>query len=94
MYTAIAQMWNINIEASWLLLKTTSTEKRSYQYNRFTTLLLPILGLSILKYPIVSSLPYACLLNLFSDIITLQVRAVRIPHAGATAQVYIDTSHC
>jgi len=35
MYTTIAQMWNINIEASSLLLDTTSTEKRSYQSNKF-----------------------------------------------------------
>ena len=35
MYTAIAQTRNINIEASWLLLETTSTEKRSYQYHKF-----------------------------------------------------------
>ena len=34
MYTAIAQTRNINIEASSLLLRTTSTEKRSYQYNK------------------------------------------------------------
>jgi len=35
MYTAIAQTRNINIEASSLLLDTASTEKRSYQYNKF-----------------------------------------------------------
>jgi len=35
MYTAIALTRNINIEASVLLLDTTSTEKRSYQYNKF-----------------------------------------------------------
>jgi len=35
MYTAIAQTRNINIEASLLLLDTTSTKKRYYQYNRF-----------------------------------------------------------
>jgi len=35
MYTAIAHTRNINIEASSLLLDTTSTEKRSYQYNKF-----------------------------------------------------------
>ena len=38
MYTAIAQTRNIHIEASSLLLDTTSMEKRSYQYNRFSTL--------------------------------------------------------
>ena len=35
MYTAIAQTQNINIEVSSLLLDTTSTEKRSYQYKKF-----------------------------------------------------------
>ena len=35
MYTAIAQTPNINIEASSQLLDTKSTEKRSYQYNKF-----------------------------------------------------------
>jgi len=39
MYTAIAQMRNIYIEASSLLLRKTSTEKRSYQYNKLSTLL-------------------------------------------------------
>jgi len=36
MYTAIAQTQDINIEASSLLLRTTSMEKRSYQYNKFS----------------------------------------------------------
>jgi len=36
MYTAIAQMWSIDIEASSLLLMTISMEKRSYQYNKFS----------------------------------------------------------
>jgi len=35
MYAVIAQTRNINIEPSWLLLDTTSTENRSYQYNKF-----------------------------------------------------------
>ena len=39
MYTAIAETRNINIQASSLLLETTSTEKRSYQYNKLPTLL-------------------------------------------------------
>jgi len=39
MYTAIAQTLNINIEASSLLLDTTSPEQRSYQYNKLSTLL-------------------------------------------------------
>jgi len=39
MYTAIAQKRNIIIEASSLLLDTTSTEKRSPQYNKLSPLL-------------------------------------------------------
>ena len=35
MNTAIAQTRNINIEASSLLLGTTSSVKRSYQYKKF-----------------------------------------------------------
>jgi len=85
MYTAIAQTRNINIEASWLLLRT-STEKGSYQYNKlfYTFISLPILRRSIPKQTIISSLHYSCLLNEFSDIITITVLAVGIPHAEAT----------
>jgi len=39
MYTAIAQTRNINIEAFSVLLDTRSREKRSYQYNKQSTLL-------------------------------------------------------
>ena len=39
MDTSIGQTRNLNIEASSLLLDTTSTEKGSYQYNKFSTLL-------------------------------------------------------
>ena len=86
MYTAIAQMRNINIEASSLLLRTTSTEKRSYQYNKlfYTLISLPLLRRSISKQTIISSLHSSCLLNEFSDIITIKVLAVGIPHAEAT----------
>jgi len=86
MYTAIAQTRDINIEASSLLLKTTSTEKRSYQYNKlfYTFILLPILRRSIPERIIISSLHYSCLLNEFSDIITILVLADGIPHAEAT----------
>jgi len=86
MYTAIAQMRNINIEASSLLLRTTSTEKRSYQYNRlfYTFISVPILRRSIPKRILISSLHYLCLLNEFSDIITTKVLAVGIRHAEAT----------
>ena len=34
MFMVIAQMQNMNIKASSLLLDTTSTDKRSYQYNK------------------------------------------------------------
>jgi len=86
MYTAIAQTRNINIEASSLLLDTTSTEKRSYQYKKlsYTFISLPILRRSIPKQTIISSLSYSCLLSEFSDIITIKVLAVGIPHAEAT----------
>jgi len=86
MYTAIAQTRNINIEASSLLLRTTSREKRSYQYNKlfYTFISLPILRRSILKRVIISSLHYSCLLHEFSDIVTIKVLAVGIPHAEAT----------
>jgi len=53
MYTAIAQTRNINIQASSLLLDTTSTEKRLYQYNTFLSYLyqyLDYLPRSILLY--------------------------------------------
>ena len=74
MYTAISQTRNINIEASSRLLDTTSTEKRSYQYNKlfYTFISLPILRRSISKQVIISSLHYSCFLNEFSDIITIK----------------------
>ena len=86
MYTAIAQTRNINIEASSLLLERTSTEKRSYQYNKlfYTFISLPILRRSISKQTIISILHYMCLLNEFSDIIRIKVLAVGIPHAEPT----------
>ena len=86
MYTAIAQTRNINIKASSLLLRTTSTEKRSYQYNKlfYTLISLPLLRRSISKQTIISSLHYSCLLTEFSYIITIKVLAVGIPHAEAT----------
>jgi len=86
MYTAIAQMRNINIAASSLLLKRRSTEKSSYQYNKlfYTFISLPILRRSIPKQVIISSLHYSRLLNEFSDIITIKVLAVGIPHPQAT----------
>jgi len=86
MYTAIAQTRKINIKASSRLLDTTSPEKRSYEYNKlfYTFILLPILGRSISKQTIISSLHYSCLLKEFSDIITIKVLAVGIPHAEAT----------
>jgi len=84
MYTVIAQMWNINIEASSLLLDTTSTEKRSYQYNKFLHIIVTNTSTIYTEVNIISSLYYWCLLNEFSDIIMTQVLAVGIPHAEAT----------
>jgi len=80
MYTTIAQTRNINIEASSRLLDTRSTEKRSYQYNKlfYDFISLPILRRSISKQTIISILHYSCLLNEFSDIITIKVLAVGI----------------
>jgi len=86
MYTVIAQTRNINIQASSRLLATTSTEKRSYQYDKlfYTFISLPILRQSVSKQTIISSLHYSYLLNEFSDIITIKVLAVGIPHAEPT----------
>jgi len=85
MYTVIAQTRNINIEASSLLLDTTSTEKRSYQYNKLCTLYMVTNTSTIYtEGNIISSLHYSCLLNEFSDIITIELLAVGIPHAEAT----------
>jgi len=39
MNTALAQTPNINMEASSLRLETTSTKKRSYQYNKLSPLI-------------------------------------------------------
>jgi len=67
MYTAIAQTWNINIEASSLLLDTTSTEKRSYQYNKFLLDRYQYFNDICQSSSTVSSLHYSCLLKEFSD---------------------------
>jgi len=69
MYTVIAQTRNINIEPSSQLLNTTSTKKRSYQYNKFDTLSLINTSTIYTEVNIISSLHYSCLLNEFSDII-------------------------
>jgi len=84
MYTAIAQMRNIIFEASSLLFDTTSTKKRSYQYNKLSTISLTTLRRYTKMYSIISSLHYSHLLNEFSDIKTIMVPAVRIPHTEAT----------
>jgi len=77
-------MQGINIEASSLLLETTSTDKRSYQYNKFLQFIVTnITSTMYTEGPIISSLHYSYLLNEFSDIITTQVLAVGIPHAEA-----------
>jgi len=84
MYTAIARTQNINMKASSLLLETTSTDKRSYQYNKFLQfIVMNTTSTMYTEVPIISSLHYSCLLNEFSDIITTQVLAVGIPHAEA-----------
>jgi len=84
MHTAIAQTRNINIEASWLLLDTTRTEKRSSQYNKFFHLIITNTSTNYTEVTFISSLPYSGLLLEFSNIIVIQVLAVRIPHAAAT----------
>jgi len=83
MDTAIDLMWTINLEASSLLLQTTSTEKSSYLFNKF---LLIVTNSSTIYTEVVfvSSPHYSCFLNEFSDIITTPVLAVAIPHAQAT----------
>jgi len=84
MYTTIAQTRNINIEASSLLLRTTSMEKRSYQYKKFHIFIVNNTSTIYTDVTFIFSLHYLCLLIEFSDIITIQVLAVRIPHAEAT----------
>jgi len=84
MYTAIAQTRNINIEACSRLLKTRSIEKRSYQYNKLFIDRYQYFDYRRESSSIISSLHYSCLLNEFSDIKSIQVLAVGIPHAEAT----------
>jgi len=84
MYTAIAQTQNINIEPSSLLLDTTCTEKRSYQYMKFLPFIVTNTSTIYAEVNIIYNLHYLYLLNEFSDIITTQVLAVGIPHAEAT----------
>jgi len=85
MYTAIAQLRNINIEASSLLLRKEAGRRDliniiSYlHFYIFTNTAKIYTGVKI-----ISSLHYSCLLNEFSDIITIKVLAVGIPHAEAT----------
>jgi len=86
MYTAIAQTRNINIEASSLLLDKKQARRRdliniiSYLHFYIVTNTSTIYT----KVNIISSLHYSRLLNEFSDIITIKVLAVGIPHADAT----------
>jgi len=85
MYTAIAYTRNINIDASSLLLETTSMEKRSYQYNKFLPFIVTNTSTIYTEVNIISSQHYLCLLNAFSDIVTTQALAIGIPHAEASA---------
>jgi len=87
MYTAIAYTRNINIDASSLLLETSSMEKRSYQYNKFLPFIVTNTSTIYTEVNIISSQHYLCLLNAFSDIVTThwQALAIRIPHAEASA---------
>jgi len=58
-------------------------EKRSYQYNKFY-LIVTNTSIIYTEVTLISGLHYSYLLNEFSDIITTQVLAVRIPDAEAT----------
>jgi len=85
MYTAIAQTRNINIEASSLLLAKQA--RRRDLINLISYLHFYIVTTTSTIYTrvkIIPSLHYSCLLNEFSDIITIKVLAVEIPHAEAT----------
>jgi len=85
MYTAIAQTRNINIEASSLLLDKKARRRDliniiSYLHFYIVT----NISTTYSEVNLILSLHYSCLLNEFSDIITIQVLAVGIPHAEAT----------
>jgi len=85
MYTTIAQTRNINIEASSLLLRKEAG--RRDLINIISYLHLYIVTNTSTIYTgvnIISSLHYSCLLNEFSDIITIKVLAVGIAHTEAT----------
>jgi len=84
MYTGMAQMRNINIAASSLLLDITSMEKRSYQYNRILHFIITNTSTIYTEVTFIPSLHYLCLPDKFSDITTIHVLAVGIPHAEAT----------
>jgi len=85
MYTAIAQTRDINIEASSRLFRQEG--RRRDLINIISYLHFYIVTDTSTIYTevnIISSLHYSCLLNEFSDIITIQVLAVGIPHTEAT----------
>ena len=87
MYTAIAQTRNINFEASSRLLEKKQQARRRDLINIISYLHFYIVtNTSTIhtEVTIISSLHYSCLLNEFSDIITIKVLAVGIPHAAAT----------
>jgi len=79
MYTVIAQTRTINIEASLLPLDITSTEKRSYQYNRILHFIVTNTSTIYSEVTFIHGLHYSCLLDEFSDITTIQVLALKIP---------------
>jgi len=82
MYTAIAQTQNINIEASSLLFRQQA--RRRDLINIISYLHFYIVTNTSTIYTevnIISSLHYSYFLNEFSDIITIKVLAVGIPHA-------------
>jgi len=67
MYTAIRHTWNLNIKASSLQLDTRSTEKRSYEYNKFLLDRYQYFHNLRQSSYIVSSLHHLCLLNEFPE---------------------------
>jgi len=85
MYTAIAQTRNINIEASLLLFRQQARRRDLINIISYLHFYI-VTNTSTIYFDvnIISSLHYSCLLNEFSDIISIKVLAVGIPHAEAT----------
>jgi len=85
MYTAIAQTRNINIEASSLLFRQQARRRDLIDVIIYLHFFIVTNTSTIYtEVNVVSSPHYSCLLNQFSDIITIVVLAVGIPHAEAT----------